>query len=68
MGKHKIDVSAKYAMCVTSGLRLSKKFTFSDALQQGLSIDTHMEVFFREKKFGTIFKRWHFWHYVTLTL
>jgi hypothetical protein len=37
-GKQKIDVSVKFAMCPTSGLRLSKKTSFSDALHQGLSL------------------------------
>jgi hypothetical protein len=57
MGKPK-NVSVKYAMCITSGLRLSKKFTFSDALHQGLLIDSHIEGFFW-KKLWTIFESWH---------
>jgi hypothetical protein len=44
-GKQKIDVSIKFAMCTTSGLRLSKK-TFSDALPKGLSNDTHILIYF----------------------
>jgi hypothetical protein len=43
--KQKIEVSVKFDMCATSGLRLSKKKSFSDALHQGLSNDTHIEAF-----------------------
>jgi hypothetical protein len=42
-GKQKLDVSVKYAMCVTSGVRLSKEQAFSD--------DTHNEVFWKKSCF-----------------
>jgi hypothetical protein len=43
MGKQNIHIDVKYATCITSGLKIATKISFSDDPHSGLSIAPRLD-------------------------
>jgi hypothetical protein len=59
IGKQNIYINVKYAMCVTSGLKIATKNAFSDAPHSWLSIDTLIQELWGQNFFDHFSKMTH---------